>query len=386
MYLQKYLKYKSKYLGLLKQIQVGGNLTLEDINNFLQKPLPIDDITKVPINSLYVDNSSNEYYYKGLHRCIIFMKENDSIWDTRKHFICDDTGKIFNDNDYKLIDEKNVIIENIKEIFIKNNINNIYTIENMQYDDYINDDIPLTERNKTILKDREKTIIESIGFKYIYTSNNNENWKINLISDTQIALDIKFDLTKVVEFDANNIILENKKSIDTLNSNYNAFYNLNPNLNDLYALQDEIRRYLFDSRKGIDDYYLDKINFFHDKCKELQSNPLLKLDKDFYVFRGVSYYNHFKTDEHFNQMDKLKMSMPFSATTKFDIASDWISNPKIGIIYVIKIRPNTPYMILKIQRQFEITIGSGTLIYKTRHYYNERWIIQCDFEPDFPYI
>jgi hypothetical protein len=384
MYLQKYLKYKSKYLRLLKQIQVGGNLTLEDINKFLQTPLPIDD-TKVPINSVYVENNSNENYYKGLHRCIIFKKIDHRKYDELKYFIFDDIGKIFNDNYYKLIDANNLIIENIKEIFTKNNI---YTIEDMQYEEYMNNDIPLIERQKTILKDREETIIESIGFKYIYTYDNYEDWKIKLISDTQIAVEIKFDPVKIVPFDADNIIVANQISIDTLNSNYNTFYNLNPNLNDLYALQDEIRQYLFNSRKPIDDYYLDKINFFHNKCKELQSNPLLKLKLDnyFYVFRGVSYYDHFRTNEHFNTMDKLEMSMPFSATTKFDIASQWIANPKIGLIYVIKIKPNTPYMILKNQRQFEITIGSGTLIYKTRHYYNERWIIQCDFEPEFPYI
>jgi len=115
-------------------------------------------------------------------------------------------------------------------------------------------------------------------------------------------------------------------------------------------------------------YEIDKFNYY---CSQLP-----KAKQDFFVFRKQRLSETYNPYNQFNSGIQESYLLPFSTSLSYDFVKTWSSE---GLILVIKVNKDANYMVLHNQTQYEITLGSGTLEYIDKGFYNGQAIIICNY-------
>ena len=197
------------------------------------------------------------------------------------------------------------------------------------------------------------------GFVYDIDQLNYEHISCYIKDINTIKPISKFNSGKVLNL--NNLINSN-------NVNINKQLEEIKKIKGLLEFQNNIRECMFLYRNGVNNKNITLFNNF--------SIQLSKLDSDFYVFRKQrlsEFYNPFK---QFNDCDFENYALPFSTSLSYNFVKKWST---YGLILVIRVPKTSNYMVLYDQKQHEITLGPGNLVYKEKGFYNSQAIILCDY-------
>jgi hypothetical protein len=345
-YTNKYIKYKNKYLSLLKQIAGSYN----------ESTFLIGNIDKLEFNKTYIFN-------KNIYKLILIeiqIKNNRTLkteiisdfdYDYEFNFFIQfkigDTID-YESNNYTLLD---IIytFEDSKEKYLKISKENMYMIGEIK------------QFNLSYI---DVSILHSIKLKNLLVSTT-----LNYLKDTALIEKIN----KLSEHFMKPFLhpLEGTNYVRMLTSAIQS-----NNFSSLYDFKDETVC-LKKKRSRIIDY----INTFNKFCEISEDGQYLfpKKRDEFYLFRFeyISNYDFFLKE--ITSREKIYYC-PFSTTYNFDL--NWIN---ANVLYVYKIPERCNYFYLYEQSQNEVTLQQGKAqiinIYHYNHINERIIIILCNFIP-----